>query len=47
MAYNSTYDEGDIAESVVNTIVKGLITVGTLVTVVVVVALYVWIRRRL
>jgi hypothetical protein len=47
MAYNATYDEGDIAESVVNTIVKALITLGTLITVIVVVGLWVWIRRRL
>ena len=47
MAYNSSYDEGDIAESVVNTIVKALITLGTLITVIVVVSLWVWIRRRL
>lgn len=47
MAYNSSYDEGDIAESVVSTLVKGMLTVGTLITVIVVVALYVWIRKRL
>ena len=46
MAYNASYAEGDIAESVINTIVKGLLTVGTLITVIVVVSLYVWVRRR-
>ena len=46
MAYNASYEEGDIAESVINTIVKGLLTVGTLVTVIVAVSLYVWARRR-
>lgn len=46
MAYNSTYDEGDIASSVVNTIVKALLTVGTLITVFVVVFLYVWMKKN-
>lgn len=46
MAYNSSYEEGDIAESVINTLVKGLITIGTLVTVIVVVMLYAWVRKN-
>lgn len=46
MAYNASYNEGDIAESVVNTLVKGLVTVGTLITVIVVVFLYNWIRKN-
>jgi len=46
MAYNSSYEEGDIAEAVINTIVKGLITVGTLVVVIVVVWLYTWVRKN-
>ena len=47
MAYEATYEEGDIAEAVINTIVKGIITVGTLITVVVVVMLYTYVRKRL
>lgn len=46
MSYNSTYSEGDISASVVNTIAKVLITVGTLITVIVVVMLYTWVRRH-
>lgn len=47
MAYNASYQEGDIAASVINTIVKMLITVGTLITVIVVIMLYGWFRKRL
>lgn len=47
MAYNASYDEGDVAESVINTIVKMLVTVATLVTVIVVVMLYSWLRKNL
>jgi len=47
MAYNASYQEGDIAAGVINTIVKMLITVGTLVTVIVVVMLYSWFRKKL
>ena len=46
MAYNASYEEGDIAEAVINTIVKALITVGTLVVVIVVVWLYTWVRKN-
>jgi len=47
MAYNASYDEGDISEGVINTIVKGLITVGTFATLIVVVVLYTWARKNL
>lgn len=46
MSYNASYEEADIAEAVINTIVKALITVGTLVTVVVVVFMYQWVKKR-
>ena len=46
MAYNSSYEEGDIAEATINTLVKGLITVGTLITVIVVIMLYAWVRKK-
>lgn len=46
MAYNSSYEESDIAEATINTLVKALITVGTLVTVIVVVMLYAWIKKK-
>jgi len=46
MVFNATYDEGDLSESIVSTIVKALLTVGSLITVIVVVGLYVWIRQR-
>jgi len=47
MAYNASYEEGDIAESVISTIVKMLVTLASLVTVIVVIMLYTWFRKRL
>lgn len=47
MAYNASYEEGDIAEAVINTIVKAVVTIGTLITVVVVVMLYNYVKKRL
>jgi len=46
MAYNATYDEGDIAESVINTVVKAVLTVSLLSTVIVVAFLYAWVRKN-
>lgn len=46
MVYNASYEEGDIAEATISTLVKALVTVGTLVTVIVVVMLYVWIKKN-
>jgi len=47
MAYNATYDEADIAESVINVIVKVLIVFGTFVTLGVVVMMYTFVRKKL
>jgi len=47
MAYNASYAEGDIATSVISTIVKAVITFGTLITVVVVIFMYAWVRKNL
>ena len=47
MAYNASYDEADIAEATINTIVKVLITIGTLITVVVVVMLYSYVKKKI
>lgn len=46
MAYNASYEEGDIAEAVISTLVKALVTVGTLVTVIVVIFMYGWVKRN-
>jgi len=46
MAYNSSYEETDIAEGVINALVKGLITVGTFAVLIVVVFLYAWVRKH-
>jgi len=47
MAFNASYDEGDITEATVDTIVKVFLTIGTLITVIVVVGIYTWVRKRL
>jgi hypothetical protein len=47
MAYNASYEETDIAEGVINMIVKGLITVGSFATLIVVIFLYGYVRKRL
>lgn len=47
MAYNASYAEGDIATATVNTIVKAVLTIGTLITVIVITMLYVWLRKKM
>lgn len=47
MAYNSTYEEGDIAGATINLIVKIVLSVGTLITLVVVVFLYSFVKKKL
>lgn len=47
MAYNASYTDADIASSVVDTIVKAVLTIGTLIVVIVVTMLYVWIRKKM
>lgn len=46
MAYNASYEEGDIAEGVINGLVKGFITIGSFATLIVVVLLYKWVRKN-
>lgn len=46
MTYQASYDEGDIATSMISTIVKVLVTVGTLVTLIVVVYMFVWLKKK-
>lgn len=45
MAYNASYEEGDIASATINVIVKIVITVGVFVTVLVTVWLYSMFRK--
>ena len=40
MAYNATYDEGDITGASINIVVKSILTVGTLITIIVIAVLY-------
>ena len=41
-----TYDEADIAESAVNTIVKVFIAIGIFITIIVIAVGYRWIRKK-
>lgn len=47
MVYNATYTEGDIAEASINGIVTVIITVGSLITLVVLVVLFVFMKKKL
>jgi ABC-type uncharacterized transport system permease subunit len=46
MAYNATYVEGDLAEASINGIVKVILTVGSLITLVVLVFMFVYIKKK-
>lgn len=46
MAYNATYTEANIADATVNTIVKAILTIGLLITIVIVAVMYAWVRKR-
>lgn len=47
MAYNQQYEEGDIAEGIINFIVKGIIVVGIFAVLIVLVLLYGWFRKKI
>ena len=47
MAYTPDYAEGDLSSSVVDIIVKGILTVGTFVTIIVLIMIYNYVRRKL
>ena len=47
MAFTPDYTEGDLSASVIDIIVKGILTVGTFVTIIVLIMLYNYVRRRL
>lgn len=47
MAYSAVYEEGDIAEGTLNIIVKGILTVSSFLTLIVVVFLYIWVRKHM
>ncbi len=47
MSYNSNYEEGDIASATINLIVKIILGVGALITLVVVVFIYSFVKKKL
>jgi hypothetical protein len=46
MAYSADYEEADIAEATINTIVKMIITVGTVIVVIVLLLLWGWMKKK-
>lgn len=46
MAYNSTYAEGDIATASLDGIIKVILTVGSLITIVVLIAMYTYFKKK-
>lgn len=49
MAYNGTdfeYTEGDVATSAVSGLAKAFITIGSFVTLIILVLLYKWFRKH-
>jgi len=47
MAYTPDYAEGDLSNSIIDTIVKVIITVSTFVTLIVLVLLWGWLKRNM
>ncbi len=47
MAYTPNYTEGDIATSFLDGLTKVVLTVGSLITVIVVLFIYVWVKKKL
>lgn len=46
MAYNQTYSDSDISAVVIDTIVKVFILISSVATLIVLVVLYNWIKKR-
>lgn len=47
MAYTPDYAEGDLSNSVVDIIVKGILTVGTFITIIVLLMIWNFLKKRL
>lgn len=47
MAYTPDYTEGDLSASVVDTIVKAIIVVGTFITIIMLVFIWNFLKKRL
>jgi len=47
MSYNASYTDGDIASATVDTIVKALLTVASFVTLIVLVYMFVWLKKKI
>ena len=46
MAYTADYTESDLSNSVIDTIVAAIIVVGQFVTIIVLIFLYNWMKKR-
>ncbi|MCJ7768166.1 hypothetical protein MUP79_07225 [Candidatus Bathyarchaeota archaeon] len=47
MAYTPDYTEGNLSDSIIDTIVKVVITVSTFATLIVLIMLYGWLKGHL
>ena len=47
MAYTPSYTEGDLSSSIVDIIVKAILVIGTFITIIVLVAMYGYVKKRL
>jgi ABC-type lipoprotein release transport system permease subunit len=46
MAYNNSYDSTDVGEATINTVAVFIITVASLATVIVLIMLFGWAKKR-
>ena len=47
MAYTPDYTEGDLSSSIVDIIVKVVLTVGTFITIIVLLMMYSYLKKKL
>jgi hypothetical protein len=47
MAYTPDYTESDMSASIIDTVVKVLILFGTFATLIVLIMLFVWVKKKI
>jgi len=46
MAYTAQYDEADLSASVIDTVIKVFIIVGQFITLIVILFLWAWLKKK-
>jgi len=46
MAYTAEYTEGDLSASVIDTVIKVFIIIGQFITLIVILLLYNWMKKK-